>query len=369
MSDPIIKKAVFNEASATWTTDTDKVFAVGHVLNLAKDSPAQKALDALRLSYEELLAERGALQETLANTFMNFRAKYAKPPENYDELNSKLAYQALRLAAYTDRTGFYKSLAEIAIFSDLGYFIGLSMKFTADGSGLVVTIAPPREGDLQHENITSMAATVSEYVSEGAKFAAMISQLNPILKDIQEVPDSLDQEVNVAGRVPALHLPIASWPKLLGMFGWVFASFDLQELPNVFPDIFANINTKDPESIYILGVGTAHTDGCLFIHVIPPDAVDPAKGVGANIKNLVDLMASSWPETCMSEFTLAGYALLKTTRVDEIDVPTAAIVTKDGVVTYAQNQINGTYDTDSDLAKNSFDLSIYEPLTNLIKNA
>lgn len=370
MSKKLIKKAVFNETTATWTTDTDKTFKVGQVLTFDNVGPVWSALNHLRLSYEELLMERSLLQELLANTFMNFRVKHEKPPENYDDLNSQMAYQSLKLAAFTDRTGFYKSMAELEIFAELGYFIALSMKFTLEGDGLAVTVAPPREGELQHENIVSMGASVSEYVSEGAKFAAMITNLRPILKNISTSEVLCrTQEVDVERGVPAIHLPINNWPKLLGMLGWILASIDADKLPDVMPEIFNNVCAKDVDAVYILGLGVSGENEQMFLHVIPADAIDPNGSIDMNIKKLAYALSAITSDIYMNRFVLKSYAVFKTVEFKESRVPVAAIVTKTNVVTYSQNQINGMHEPDSDVSKSAFDLAVYQPLTDCIENA
>jgi hypothetical protein len=370
MSDKLIKRAVFDEATSTWTTDTDKTFKVGQVLNFEDVGPVRSALNDLRVSYEDLLLERSLLQEKLANTFMNFRVKHEKPPENYDDLNSQLAYQSLKLAAFTDNTGFYKSMAELEIFAEIGYFIALSMKFTLEGDGLAVTVASPREGELQHENIVSMGASVSEYVSEGAKFATMITNLRPLLKNIC-TSELLcrTQEVDVDRGVPAIHLPINSWPKLLGMLGWVLASIDMDRLPEVMPEIFNNICAKDADAVYILCLGTCGEDERMFLHVIPADAVDPNGSVELNINKLAYSLSAMTSDIYMNQFALKSYAVFKTTEFSGSRVPVAAIVGKDSVTTYSQNQINAMQEQDSAVSKSAFDFAIYQRLTDCISNA
>lgn len=369
MSNSVIKRAIFDEGLNAWVTSSDKIFKVGQVLNFADSSSVVSALDRLKVSYEELLFERGSLQETLANSFLNFRVQHEKPPENYDELNSKLAHQSLKLAAYTDRTGFYKSMAELAIFSELGYLIGLSMKFTLEGDGLIVTVAPPREGELQHENIASMGASVSEYVSEGAKFAALITNLRPAITAVFADDAISGQEVSVEHKVPAISLPVSLWPKMLGMFGWIFASIDSTKLVEVFPEIFTNVISKDEDAVYILGSGAAGQTARTFLHVIPTDAIEQDGDIGINIKKLAYSLSATTPDLFMNEFVLETYTVFKTVDVGGSRIPVAATVTKNSVMTYSQSQINGMAEPDTDTSKSAFNLEAYKPLTDCIRNA
>lgn len=365
MSDPIIKRAVFDEATNTWTTDTDKVFRVGEVLTLDMSGPVGYSLNKLRDIYEELLLERGKLQQKLANSFMNYRVRHEKPPENYDDLNSELAYQSLRLAALTDNAGVYKSLAELDIYVELGYFVTLSMKFTLDGDGLVITVSPPRENELQHENIVSMSASVSEYVSEGAKFAATITNIRPIIRSVSSAKEleaagysaSSDQVIDVANKIPGLYLPISLWPKLFGMFGWVYADLDMSKLPEILPDVFNNIVLKDQLAVYVLGSGSINSHRGAFIHVIPADAFASDDSIESNINKLSNVSGT---------LDLDSFAVFKAVPVDEAMIPVALVVSKDTTTTYSQSQINGMFDVDSDLSKSAFDLNMFASLTNRI---